>query len=368
MAIIGIISKLFSGDYEDILVTGVSDELPFSIEIDNKVILEETYFGDADGEVRIKGIGDIITSYFNFPVLSFSDALIDTTATCILTFIIGRPISYVQKILYSSIKTGIDIDFGQPPLCIFLTRYKHKRTSIFRNELVSFFENEQRIEIGIAYILENKTKYTQFTFLTTTDSGNLIIKNISIPVVLSLLQSQTGITLTEEKLLYYDLYSITDTTVEDKLHIENDRRNFLSQTHLLYRNSFGVPETITFTGVDERSTELNGTYSYFSGTYLKTHTLAIPSHKINTGYIDKTTADSLYDLITSDTVFLYEDGVIGDKITITDIEMTSKTPDNKPMSYTITYRPSENKNARFQKEHYPSSSKIFDKTFDRTFN
>ncbi|KAA6327345.1 hypothetical protein EZS27_023670, partial [termite gut metagenome] len=47
MSVIGIKSKLFSGDYEDILVTGVSGELPFTIEIDNKVILEETYFADS---------------------------------------------------------------------------------------------------------------------------------------------------------------------------------------------------------------------------------------------------------------------------------------------------------------------------------
>ncbi|KAA6336225.1 hypothetical protein EZS27_015611 [termite gut metagenome] len=368
MAIIGIKSKLFSGDYEDILVTGVSGELPFTIEIDNKVILEETYFADSSGEVRIKGIGNIITGYFNFPVLSFSDALIDTTATCILTFIIGMPVSYVQKILYSSIRTGINIDIGEPPLCIFLTRYTKKRTSVLRNELVSFFENGQRIEIGMAYILEDKAKYTQFTFLTTSSSGNLIIKNISVPVVLSLLQSQTGITLTEEKLLFYDLYSLSDTTINDKLHIENDRRNFPSRRNLLYRNCFGVPETVTFTGADERSMELGGTYSYFSGAYRKTHTLPVPSDKINTGYIDATVADSFYDLVTSDKVFLYENGTIGDEITITDIEMTSKVPDNKPVSYTITYRPSENKNARFEKEHHPFSSKVFDKTFDSTFN
>lgn len=371
LQVTGVADECFCGDYGDITVVVAPADVLTVISVGDVAVLSETYSPDQNEQVIIRDIGEVLLSYFTNPAFDFStsfrDGSIDVAISIVCNDVVPLTYNKTQKVHYSRIKIGHDFTTKYSK---FLTRYTKKNTSATRQELVSAFSGIDRVDVAVAYILNGVAKYTKIPLSAVTDCTTM---NASLGIVTQLLNTNQALTLSTDDILYYDLYAVqiaTDLTetIVDKIQYKNDKRYFPHEKHFVYYNCFGVLETITFTGLENRSMELGATFGYTNRNYRKIDTTPVVSNKAYSGYIDNATAESIEDLITSDKVCLYADGVIGDEITITDIEMESKDPSNEPLSYSITYRPTKEKHLKFTRAGSSSDNRIFDSTFDYTFD
>ena len=92
----------------------------------------------------------------------------------------------------------------------------------------------------------------------------------------------------------------------------------------------------------------------------------ITSHTVNTGYINDTIRDCVEDMVHSTKVYLYKNDVLGDLITITEVDFTESKPRTEPLKIKLTYRVANECQRIFARDSL--RERIFDKTFDSTFD
>jgi len=142
---------------------------------------------------------------------------------------------------------------------------------------------------------------------------------------------------------------------------------FHQETHFLYFNCFGLPETITFTGQDNRKIDPGITYGYLLDNYRQIESLPIVSNQVYSGQISREVAECIEELLISDRKYLYADDRIGKEIVITEVGMEQDSASNRPISYSLTYRPAALRHLEYKRIIY-DTGRVFDKTFDDTFD
>lgn len=350
----------FSEDFGDIKLSDVKDSLTFACEVDGKTVLYETYYPDADGKVFIRDIGEVLRSYFVLPVLGYTG----TVENILFWNATITGLNQIEKraslLVYCNIPTNLKVN----DYIGFFSRYSRKKTAVGRKEYLSFFENRQVISLSVAYI-DNATEklFYQADYLAGEGNPESRIVDVSLSKILSYIATK-GISIGIDDILFYEF---TSKYSNDKYSVRYtvDKRHFSQKTNLMYRNCFGMPETITLTGLDEKTLDLGSTFAYVSGSYRKTNTTSVPIHKINTGFLSKEDVDAIEDLISSDVVYLYDENVL-EEIVITGIEVSQKIPSNRPDNYLLTYRHANKHSSKFKNKNILPGT--FDKTFDRTFD
>lgn len=364
MVVTGLKNSCFCADYGDIIVTGVSEMLTAVIYVNGINALEEIYYPDAGNTVTIRGIGEVLMTYFKEveePLLG--DSKRDLYLSTVIKLNNGE-FSKEQTVFYSRISTGLDVDFSYSR---FLTRYTKKRTSYSRREIIQFYDNLQSIHFGIAYLLDGVPQFLKVEQYACKNTHAGISLDVSINTILFVLKNKSDVLVTPDDLIYYEVYSVINDNIVDEIRFINDKRHFPNEKHFLYYNSFGFTETITFTGQDKRSIELGATYAYIGGDYRKIDTLPVISNQVNSGHIGKDMADCMEDLLISAKVYTYENGSIEKEIVFTEVDMTRDSQNNHPINYTLTYRPAALRHLEYKRIIY-DSKRVFDKTFDNTFD
>ncbi len=366
MKIEGVKDNCFCSNYGDIQISDLTDTLNMSLSINGVMALEEIYHPDNNGRVTVRELGKVIGSYFEFPEIN------DLATFSLQLFVVvdlnfysaGEQIVREQRVFYSRCKTKYEDGLS---LYGFITRYAQKKTSANRSEFIQYYENGQTLHIGISYLQDGKAKYYKAEWITTNNSSNATSREVSVDIILYLLYERLGLNLTEKELEYYEIFSVNNNRYVDKIKFVNDRRHFPQETHLVYFNAFGFLETLTFTGKLKQSTELGGAYATIADEYVKINTKPVVSSELNSGHIDKNTAESIYDIITAPDVYLYSNRKIKQKMVVTGQKIERERPSNKPVNFVITMRPASNDHLAFDKE-VSSNHRIFDFTFDHTFN
>lgn len=362
MIVTGLKNYIYASNYGDITVSDITDSVTVILQVEGNTVLEERYYPDANNNVIIHHIGDVLLAYFTRPD---NARLTDSRRKLFLnvTISIGSSFSHDQIVFYSTIKNDIEIDFA---FAKFLTRYQKKRTSVSRCEFLSFYDNSQSIYLGIAYLHNGEPQFFRFKWKDCGNTHEGISLDVSLLKMVGLVQSGTNHAISDADIIYYEAYSVIGEEVVSEIRFINDKRFFPQEQHMLYYNSFGLPETITFRGADKRSVDPNATYAVMQDEYRKVDSLPVIYDEVNTGYIDRVEADCIEELLISDNVYLYTTTGIDKKIVFTEVNMEKRKPDNVPISYTLTYRPAALKCLEYKSIIY-NASRIFDKTFDYTF-
>lgn len=364
MVVTGLKNNCFCADYGNIVVTGVNANLSMVLTADGISVLEEVYTPNHKKEVIIRNLGDVLQSYFEAveePVIDNSTRKLQKSVT--ITLNDGTSFTYSQRVFYSTISTGISVDLTYVP---FLTRYKKKKTTATRRELLNFYNNKQTVWLGIAYLLDNTPHFEKFEFYKCTDTHEGVSLNVSLSKIVDFLGTHNIQVLCDD-VIYYDAYSVFDGIVKDETRFINDKRVFHQETHFLYYNCFGLPETITFTGQDSRKIDPGITYAYLSDSCRQIDTLPVVSNQVHAGHISKEIAGCIEELLISDRKYLYADGRVGKEIVITEVSMEQDSINNRPISYSLTYRPAALRHLEYKRIIY-DSGRVFDKTFDDTFD
>lgn len=364
MVVTGLKNSCFCADYGNIIVTDVADSLSMVLSADGVSVIEEVYTPNNKKEVIIRNLGDVLQSYFGkVEETTLGNATRKLQMSVNINLNDGTSFSHTQQVFYSTIATDISVDFTYAP---FLTRYKKKKTAVSRCELLSFYNNTQTIWLGIAYLLGGAARFDKYEFYQSTGTHEGVSLDVSLKKIVAFL-SEKNIRINNDDLIYYEAYSVVGDIVRDETRFINDKRQFHQETHFLYYNCFGLPETITFTGQDNRKIDPGITYGYLADGYRQIDTLPVVSNQVYSGHISKEVAECIEELLISDQKYLYAAGVVGKEIVITEVALEQDSLNNRPVSYSLTYRPAALRHLEYKRIIY-DSGRVFDKTFDDTFD
>ncbi len=138
---------------------------------------------------------------------------------------------------------------------------------------------------------------------------------------------------------------------------------------LLFVNSFGCQELAYCTGKHEKSSEFKRSSSYIDGKIVDYHIEETPSMKADTGILSHPMADWWDEVFRSNDIhvvnFTNGNANVGSPVTITEVKNSRSNEDDALPRFTFTWRYAQRN--QFVVESM-RAGRIFDNTFDNTFN
>jgi len=134
---------------------------------------------------------------------------------------------------------------------------------------------------------------------------------------------------------------------------------------LAFINSFGCTEFIHCVGTHEKNSSYTRQSARFSGRLRNYMVREERQFKANTGWLNTPMADWADDLFRSQEVYLWVDGTIGREVVLSDSQSKITNDDDDMPSFEFTYTYSQRQHNVLQQGH---AGRIFDNTFDHTFN
>lgn len=373
MVVTGVNGGAFCQDFGSVLLQEVTGGITVNYTIthtEGAESLTETYTPDTAGRVSINDLGSLAFCYFHLP-----DMVVDASAgTCIdsqETVRIEAEIfdsdsgtrqgGFSQLFFYSNCRTNIPEAYKYNG---FLSRHRRCKVRPSQAVNVGYYYRGQSFGLGIAYRQGGATQWKETT-LTTPANAYKVIRNLNVSTVLETLVSLVP-EVTADDILYYIAYLKYDNEVTDAIQFDVDRRYFPAETGFVYYNCFGIPESLHFTGQDERTAEMDATFARLDRKYRKIDTGFQIFHNINTGFINETLRDCVEDLVNSDKVCLYDASGIGEQVTVTELDFLESKPRTEPINVRLTYRLASECQRRCDRD--PAIDyRIFDHTFGEAF-
>lgn len=372
MTVSGLVSGgVFCQDMGDLTVKRCQDEtvVRFAVsDADGSVVasFDEVYYPNADGELVISGLADLMASYLEGERLSelFNPSRgwteIDSFATLTLEFWQGgEKVDECSQVFYqANNRTGV-YPSSYP---YFMSRFRERTVHDEQVLFLSYLYRGQSLEAGVAYYQEDGR--SAYRTLSLENTGVTLGKTCCHQYLPSDLAHRCEVE--PDALIYVEFRLVLGGTVIDYMKCLFDHGHHRQKTAFLFKNLFGVPEMVVMTGVDKRTSELEASFSWMNRRYRKTSTDLATLHTVCTGFIDEETRESVKDAIRSEEVYLVKGVELVDMVTVTDMNLDVEEPRTAPMSAYITYRVSEKVQEKFKRVSV-ADGRIFDDTFDVTF-
>ena len=375
MVISGVNGGSFCKDFGAVQISEITGSIrvDYTVTAPQKVAtLTEIYTADASGIVRINDLGELALCYFEeLPVALDSDPDSIVSANHVVRIdaklyddagkLLG---SFAQKFFYSNCRSTVN---NAHSYLGFLSRHRKRKIRLDQSLCVGYFARGQKVGVGVYYKQNGVGKWSEFQLADARDNDSLFTCNVSPSTVLRKLQEHAPADPVElDDLFYYIVYLKHGADVVDAIQFDIDTRYFSAVSHFAFYNCFGVPDTLYFTGKDERSSELVGTYAMIQREYRKVSTEYNIYHGINTGFITETLRDCVEDLVNSSSVYLYDSAGLGEQVTITEVDFQESKPRTEPVNVRLKFRLSSDCQRRFNRDN-SIDFKIFDHTFGDTF-
>ena len=351
------VGGLFLYDWTDITFSQVVDAMVVTIELeDESIIFEETFYPDEEQKVVIRDLASILKPYFTLPALEKLD---DEVQVSPFSFTVsGRTSSAANfhngRVFYSRTAVGV-----HPADVLALCHYAEVDTVPGAEEYFPVLNySGLAMTIGVAYLVAGQAKYKVVDVSLGGEGA------ISYRVSPSRIARLANVSL--DAILYYIVTVTTPSGLVDRVKYVIDRSRKRQVNTFLYLNGFGVPETFTAYGAVSYEPELEGeTVSLMDGMKRIDNEWA-DVQTVFTGYMKRDKYESLKDMLTSPDIRLLENGR-NIPVVITECDAAYKPMGNERINVSFSFRPSAYYAGRFGR--VPSSeNRIFDKTFDVTFD
>lgn len=369
MVVSGTNSGSFCKDFGSVVLSGLTGRISvvYALSLPDGSIksFTEHYMPDDGGVVRINDLGELAFAYFEPLPMSLSGA-----QTAGYTLLLDASVyddddgslgGFSQKFFYANCRTSIGTPHSYRG---FLSRHHRRRIGVDQAHFVGFFLNGQQLGIGVSYKKDDSEQWVEFQVDTPADGG-IYYRNFDVQTLVGLLGA-VGLVVSPDDVFYYIIYLKADGAVQDAMQVDVDRTHYAAVTHMVYHNCFGIPDSLRFTGKDNRSVEMDAAYINVQRNYLKINTRHNIYHDVNTGYINEVMRDCAEDLVNSDAVYLYHDGSLGDRVTITEVNFDESRPRTEPVNVRIKYRLAPECQRTIDRD-MTVDYRIFDHTFGNTF-
>lgn len=349
----------FISEIGEIKISGITDEqLNVRIEIGGMEIFNENYYA-LKGNVVIHEIGEMLRSYFSLhnPKGMSSNVVSYYQAPLSITAVFSDKQDTVRRSFnayYSRCCTSLS-----PSEALFLTHENSVRTVYDRMEYLTFIVREGiSVDIGVAYLDMGREKYKR-----TGQELDAVLGMVALSFSLGRVAGMSGIEASS--IIYYDVMLKENGAVKDKVRYVNDDRQYRNVTNFIYRNAFGMPETMSFIGLAEYIPELEGDLVELLTKTTRTDTRYMDCRTVNSGYLSARQYAKALDLVTTDTLYLY-DGDTLKEVVVTDIDFSHKRTGSEKINVSLTFRQASRRHLAFGRTGN-IRERIFDKTFDYTF-
>lgn len=323
---------------------GATDYMDFTLKMGDKVIFKQRYIPYISSQIDIYNLCDIIEPYLRSSLSAeFTYEASDSTSTAILkTF----------KVLY------VKADIGSITAANFIANFfltmqpGTKLTASGHKEYVHYVDTEG-LDIYIYAEYFDGTNINKKTHYLGPVVGSYNV--VGVDVSPDLFDDTTLGTL------------IGYTVVVGKRAKRYEVRDVLdADPGVLFTNSFGCKETFYCIGTLSVDNEVTRNAAYHEGELNNYHIDETRTFKANTGPLSPSMKNLAEDMLRSDELYLLDaKGNKSKAITLTaSKEESNNDLDNQP-SYTFEYRYAQRNQAPWPN---PLEGRIFDDTYDNTFN
>lgn len=335
-----------------VIGTRADYSLKFKLRCGNEILLSESYVPDANNEIVIRELSSLIEPYVQDKLISQFEIEADAND-------FGKLVSSFT-VIYC--KAEVDMFAENFVSRFFLsTLMGDKVTALGQKEYLHLVANaedivsgdEDHIEYKIcADYVDNDMNHISYTYeqqmQLNTASTQIVTIDASPHNFI-----KRGMTLISYKIV-----------VGNRIQTYCVGKRYDSEPDIAFKNSFGLLETLYFTGTKEDAPEISRSAGYVNGEYRNYHIEENRVVKANTGVIPEAMVCLVDELARSTEAYLIEKGEIGRQITITDSELKRTNDLDSLYSFQITYRLAK-RNQNVLKVQLPA--KTFDSTFDKTF-
>lgn len=332
---------LFASELEDIVITGVAtSSLSFYVSLGEDIIFSTSYVPNKDGVVQIYDISSLLLTYITGVYADFTFGIAGET-TLVRVFRTNAPVAEQARFFLPS---------------FFLSSAMGKKITVLnRFETLSFYAFEPCDVCVEANYYDGRLVTRQHTIIS---SAEVLVDDINT------------INVSPMNYLDYSLGELISYTVvagRRRFTFEVQEGMPDAEPAFLFKNNFGVWETIYLVGTRETVAEIKRSLAYINGKYTLYDVDEQQVYKAKTGVLLGGMLAIAQDLVRSRSIYtLNSRGETVDEVVITDSNDVKFTNDyNALPSFTLTYRRSRRCSAMVDVVRPP---KLFDKTFDNTFD
>lgn len=332
---------VFSSALDEIVFSTSASPANFSLKMGDTVILDENYVPDANGRVVIYDLQKLIEPYLRTNLIeSFSYTITDSDAT---------PKTRTFTVQYCAAESSLSAqDFMSK---YFLSSLMgEKVTSFGRKEFLHLVTTEACTVNAVCTYLSGGALSVETIKVKDATALNRVVTFEVSPSLFEAVGKQ---------LVKYEIQAGS----RKQLYKVDDQMLDVAPS-LLFTNSFGCQETFYCTGTHEVDPQFSRSSSLIGG---KLRNYLIEEKRMfsaNTGVLNVPMSMWADDLFRSREVYMLEGNLQGKEITITESD-SKRTNDYDAMYiYTFKYRYAQRNHNIL---HLPKAGRIFDFTFDNTF-
>lgn len=330
----------FSSDLQKLQFTTTKSSVKFTLECGSETILSETYVPDVTGLVTILQLNELVEPYLSANLIDSFSYVIDDGDT---------PISKTFNVQLCTAESPLSAKTFDENYFL-TTLIGVKETSIGRKEVLHLI-------ITTATLVSLTAKYFDSSYNITSATSSIAALS-DLNKVLSVDVSPALFKVDGKKLLEY---TITAGLRQMRFKVVDVLD---AAPNLLFTNSFGCQETIYCTGTHTLAPEYTRSATRSGGMFRNYYIEETRVFKANTGPLTPDMAIWAHDLFRSKEIYILDGDKAGKEIAITESkdEQTNDL-DNMP-AYTFSYRYAQTNHNILQ---LPRAGRIFDNTFDNTF-
>lgn len=347
-------SFCFSSDIEDIVFTTRDKSGTIQLDIDTGSgrvnIFTETMFAGEDGTITLCDLPSLVDAYVRrHGEITLNCSFTDSSSTASI-----NPV----KVLFSRVDVGVSVE-GVTALGFVQTHFLtilngEKLTALGRAEMLSAYDCPSATAIATVQRTSGNTESLTADFEASTTEGKISDFDVSPSRIASLLG------LSEGRLLSY--------TIE-----AGERRQGFRVVYdevppapsLLFVNSFGCEEFLHCVGTHKKESKYDRSSARFTGRLRNYRIKEERLFTANTGWLTSAMADWADELFRSDNVCLWVNGQRGREVVLSDSKSEITNEDDHMPAFEFSYTYAQ----RIHNVMQPSrADRIFDNTFDRTFN
>lgn len=338
-------SLLFSTYMQDMWIDNSTGVVTFSIECNGFTVFTADYVPDNNGKIRLFDLRRILESYIDGVFADF-------------VFTAREEGQDDYSVSYRVFKTATRISENAEEFLpsFFLTTLVNKKTTqIGRYETLSFYPQS------------TCSVYVQASYYSGTgvETKEVLLMNEDDVV----LDAVNSINVSPARFVDDSLGELIGFAVragERSFYFEVDKTLPKANPAIMFRNNFGCWETMYLSGTVETEYSIKRSHAYIDGLYKQYDIDDTELFKANSGILLDSMLRLGIDLARSRYVFLMDSsGVASDEVVFTDTEIKYVNDDDSLPTFEYTYRRASFVSAML---HTIRPPKLFDKTFDVTFN
>lgn len=342
-------SLCFSSVVEDIVFGSNAENgvllLTVTYNGSRKTVLEETMYPGIDGGIVISDLSSLVEPY--------ARQHLQVTVECSFTDTAGTASVSPFTVLYAMADVSTSAsDFTSKHFLTILNG--EKLTAVGREERLYAYGASTATVIADVQLPTGQYNTLSAEIGASGTTGGISQFDVSPERIVSLVGLVGG------RLLGY--------TVESG----NRRQDFRCVTDrvqpapsLVFTNSFGCQEFIHCVGTHKKESKYDRKSARVMGRLRSYRITEERQFTANTGWLSEAMADWADDLFRSDEVYLWVDGTMGRSVVLSDSKSEITNEDDNMPAFEFTYTYAQRIHNVMQPSH---AGRIFDNTFDNTFN